>query len=133
MTRKAFLVAALGAPLTLFGKDKGKRKGGGTQIDVEIVFGRDDRRIIREWVQSRPAEGLPPGLAKRGRLPPGLEKQLRRKGSLPPGLEQKLSPFPRELEARLAPIGPDYERVFVSGRAAIVARIGRVVIDIFVP
>ncbi|MEZ5366925.1 MAG: hypothetical protein R2748_32455 [Bryobacterales bacterium] len=130
MTRRAVLIAPFALPIALLAKDKRRRSA---NIDVDIVFGPQDRRIIREWVHAQPASGLPPGLAKRDRLPPGLEKQLRRKGSLPPGLEKKLTPFPADLDARLPPIGPDYERVFVNGRAAIVARIGQVVLDIFVP
>lgn len=133
MTRRTALLVALGLPVSLLAKGKGKGHGSSVDVDVAIVFGRDDRRIIREWVRAQPASGLPPGLAKRDRLPPGLEKQLRRKGRLPPGLEKRLSPFPPALESRLPPIGPDHERVFVHGRAAIVTRIGHVVIDIFIP
>ena len=32
---------------------------------------------------------MPPGLAKRDRLPPGLQKQIQRNGSLPPGLAKR--------------------------------------------
>ena len=129
------MIASLLLPTA--GLAKKKRKGNADDsapsFAVDIVFGPEDRRIVRDWVRAQPADGLPPGLAKRDRLPPGLEKQLRRKGSLPPGLEKKLTPFPRDLDARLGPLGPDYERVFVGGRAAIVARVGRTIIDIFVP
>ncbi len=38
--------------------------------------------------------GLPPGLAKRDRLPPGLQKHLWKHGSLPPGLQKKIGPVP---------------------------------------
>ena len=38
--------------------------------------------------------GLPPGLAKRGQLPPGLQKHLWKHGSLPPGLQKKIGPRP---------------------------------------
>ena len=37
----------------------------------------------------RPA-GLPPGLAKKDRLPPGIEKHLLERGSLTPGLQKKI-------------------------------------------
>src|SRR5215470_14934501 len=43
------------------------------------------RQEIHGWY-SENASHLPPGLAKRDRLPPGLEKQLVRNGTLPPGL-----------------------------------------------
>jgi hypothetical protein len=135
MTRRSVLLSAFTIPMAVFAKDKGKgrNRGKSVDIDVDIVFGGEDRRLIREWVRGQPSAGLPPGLAKRDRLPPGLEKQLRRKGTLPPGLEKKLSPFPRELETRLRPLPPDYERIFVGGRAAIVARVGGVVFDVFIP
>jgi len=42
---------------------------------------------------------LPPGLAKKDRLPPGLEKHLEKSGRLPPGLEKRL--LPDELSSRL--------------------------------
>src|SRR4051812_25269456 len=42
------------------------------------VFSRTDRVRIVECLNGGGAEGLPPGLAKRDRLPPGLERQLQR-------------------------------------------------------
>ena len=44
-------------------------------------------------------KGLPPGLAKKGSLPPGLQKQLDEKGSLPPGLAKRDLPY--DLRGRL--------------------------------
>jgi hypothetical protein len=44
-------------------------------------------------------DGLPPGLAKRDRQPPGLERQLSERGRLPPGLQKRA--LPEDLEARL--------------------------------
>src|SRR5574341_1561384 len=101
----------LGLALLLFG-------GGGAwaavsvQGEVQVIFTPDERKIIKEYyskeivVQAREADdqgkgkgkgkkGLPPGLAKRERLPPGLQKQLRRNGTLPPGLQKKLEPLPQ--------------------------------------
>jgi hypothetical protein len=63
------------------------------------MFRDGDAGIIREYYRG----GLPPGLAKRGDLPPGLEKQLRRNGTLPPGVRKKFVPFPAALEAQLPP------------------------------
>ncbi len=40
------------------------------------------------------AYGLPPGLAKKDRLPPGLQKHLWKRGALPPGLQKKIGPAP---------------------------------------
>ena len=77
------------------------------------VFSQSDRtRIIA--CMSGGGEGLPPGLAKRDRLPPGLEKQLRRNGHLPPGLEKKMRPLPRSCEVRLPRLPSDITRVVIG-------------------
>ncbi len=60
------------------------------------------------------SDSLPPGLAKRNRLPPGLEKQLRRNGTLPPGLRKHLQPFPVELERQLVVLPTGYRRVVIG-------------------
>ena len=88
------------------GKDKGKEKGKGG--------GRGD--------------GLPPGLAKRERLPPGLERQLERNGRLPPGLEGRA--LPEELERTLPPPPKGAERVVVGSDVVLVERAGGLILDI---
>ncbi len=70
--------------------------------------------MIRDWSQSYRG-GLPPGLAKRDRLPPGLEKQLRRRGTLPPGLQKKVQPVPVGLERQLRVLPTGWRRVVVGG------------------
>jgi len=105
------------------GKDKDKDK---------VSFGRDSD-VIREYYRGVPASKLPPGLAKRGDLPPGLAKQLKRNGHLPPGLEKKIYPFPVELERRLPPLPPDYGRAFIGGNAVIYNKSTSIIIDIFIP
>ncbi|MBI3484974.1 MAG: hypothetical protein HY012_07470, partial [Acidobacteria bacterium] len=54
--------------------------------EAERVFSVEERTKITGWFKTN-RSGLPPGLAKRDRLPPGLEKQLRERGKLPPGLQ----------------------------------------------
>ncbi len=78
-------------------------------------FSDRDREYIRSCVGDG-REGLPPGLAKRDRLPPGLEKQLQRNGTLPPGLEKRVQPLPGGCEARLPRLPGDWRRVILSGR-----------------
>jgi len=96
------------------------------------IFSTSDHDVLRQWVQSTPPKGLPPGLAKRGELPPGLQKQLQRNGTLPPGLQKKVSPFPASLNARLTPLpsGCGCDRVFLDGKALIVARVSHAILDI---
>lgn len=57
-------------------------------------------------------KGLPPGLAKRDRLPPGLEKQLQKNGTLPPGLAKRN--LPTDLERQLPPPPKGYERQIIE-------------------
>lgn len=87
--------------------------------------GRPARREVREgWRDSEQCRavvqhyytehGLPPGLAKKGSLPPGLQKQVRERGALPPGLRSHLVPLPVVLERDLPPLPPHYVRRFLG-------------------
>lgn len=138
--RKMWLVLSLLAFTTALegqGKGKGKAAGEpgqtGTAVSVSVAFSDSDRRIIQEWARSVPPENLPPGLAKRGDLPPGLQRQLQKNGALPPGLQKRLRPFPGELTKRLGPLPASCgcDRVFLEGRALIVVRATRVILDVF--
>ena len=113
------------------GKGKGKGSDGGS-ASVQLSFGRDSD-VIRQYYHGVPESKLPPGLAKRGDLPPGLAKQLKRNGHLPPGLEKKIYPFPVELERRFPPLPPDYGRAFIGGNAVIYNKSTSIIIDIFIP
>lgn len=127
-------VVSLAASLSAQGKGKGKGKSSATrQTDsFSIVFNQSDRRLIQQWVQNSPSAGLPPGLAKRGDLPPGLQKQLRKNGTLPPGLQKKISPFPDNLSSRLTPLpdGCGCDRIFLDGKALIIARATGAILDL---
>src|SRR6266511_445938 len=101
MKKVLFVLAVVAFAVTLSGqgkgKAKGKRRGVEDSAETEVrqrIFSASDRRIIQKWAQELPPGGLPPGLAKRGELPPGLQKQLQKNGTLPPGLQKKISPFP---------------------------------------
>ena len=61
-------------------------------------------------------KGMPPGLAKRGSLPPGLSK-LQKQGSLPPGLARKN--LPSRLERQLPPAPEGYERQIIEDAAVV--------------
>jgi len=69
-----------------------------TTVGIHVSIGRSDKRIIREWF-SQPInmKGLPPGLAKKERLPPGLQNHLARNGQLPPGLQKNFNLCPQPL------------------------------------
>ena len=93
-------------------------------------FSNSDRRTIDSYLSANRAN-LPPGLAKRERLPRGLERQLRRNGKLPPGLQKRLQPFPTELKQRLPPLPTGYSRVFLGNRALLL-NAAKIVVDLFV-
>ena len=139
MNRRSLLSVLLCGISAAFADPQGKGKGKGRQDkssppsggSVAFSFGPADSRLILDYYHPAGSSGLPPGLAKRGGdLPPGLEKQLRRNGTLPPGLQKKLSPFPRELDVRLAPPPSGCRRVTLGTRALLVQDATNVVLDI---
>ncbi len=107
----------------------GKGKGHGKAASqVARGFVETDRDAILAYYG--PGGNLPPGIAKRGDLPPGLEKQLRRNGTLPPGLQKKLAPFPPDLDARLAPLPQGCQRGTIGHVAVVWDRRRGVLVDI---
>ena len=93
---------------------------------VQVVFGDDERRRIRDYYASD--KGLPPGLAKKQKLPPGLARQVERDGRLPPGLEGR--PLPAELERQLSPLPDGYARLRVGLDVVLLDTDTRVVVDV---
>lgn len=106
--------------------DRGHGKGHGH--GHERYFDHD--RDIRGWYHAH-YENLPPGLAKRDRLPPGLQRQLIVNGTLPPGLRRKMQPCPRELEVMLPPPPPNYVHVFIGGNLVLYNRANFQIADVF--
>jgi hypothetical protein len=96
----------------------------------EYFYKDHDREAMRSWYGEHESN-LPPGLAKKDRLPPGLEKQLVRRGTLPPGLQKRLQPCPEELERRLPPPPPDCAHVLIGGHVVLLNRRTNVVVDVF--
>lgn len=90
---------------------------------VDIVFGGDDRRLIRDYFYKH-RKRLPPGLAKRHRLPPGLAKRDR----LPPGLSGRH--LPHDLERHLRRLPDGYVRLRVGKDIVLMDSRSRVVFDI---
>jgi Ni/Co efflux regulator RcnB len=94
-------------------------------------YSEHDRDRMRGWYHDRDDDHLPPGLAKRDRLPPGLERQLQVRGTLPPGLRKKLMPCPEELEQRLPPPPVGYQHFVIGGHVALVNPSTYLVLDLF--
>jgi len=126
-----FAAYGLAAPGQGNGKAKGHDKHDKKDKKNEDRFYRDhEQQEIRGWYDTR-RNDLPPGLAKRDRLPPGLEKQLVRRGTLPPGLQKKIQPCPEELRRRLPPPPPDCDNVLIGGHVVLLNRRTQLVVDIF--
>ncbi len=67
-----------------------------TDIEKTVInpyFGKDTVSTGKSKKTKGKKKGLPPGLAKKGSLPPGLQKQLDEKGALPPGLAKRDLPY----------------------------------------
>jgi len=113
---------------------------------VDIFIGELEKRIIGDyyrrhvyqWEQSPEGrdykkhknkhKGLPPGLAKKGSLPPGLAKQLARNGHLPPGLDYH--PLPQDLIVQLPPLQPAYRYVIVDDRVMLIQAASNLILDV---
>ncbi|NIO15880.1 MAG: hypothetical protein GTN70_02585 [Deltaproteobacteria bacterium] len=94
---------------------------------VVMVFNEEDSRLIRQYYRTH-LKALPPGLAKKRRLPPGLERQIVRNGKLPPGLSEK--PIPASLERELSPLPDGYIRIRVGADVVLLDERTRVVMDV---
>jgi hypothetical protein len=93
-------------------------------------FASHDRDEFRGWYTEN-YRHLPPGLAKRDRLPPGLERELVIRARFPRDLETRVYVVPVELERRLPPPAPDCERVAIGGHIVLRNRNTKIVLDIF--
>lgn len=98
---------------------------------IDIAFSSHDREVIRGYYESTyksKEKHIPPGLAKKDKLPPGLQKQLVKNGQLPPGLQYDR--FPNDLERQLSHIPDDYLRVVIDGSFVLFNRQTNVIFDV---
>jgi hypothetical protein len=112
------------------GNGNGKAKGHDKHEDRDDqgYYQVRDREVMQGWYDEH-QNHLPPGLAKKDRLPPGLEKQLVRRGTLPPGLQKRVQPCPRELDRELPPPPPECTHVLVGGHIVLLNQRTNVVVD----
>lgn len=104
-----------------YAREKESRLGGD--------FSENDRNTIRDYFHSGDTTGgLPPGLAKRERLPPGLERQLQRNGALPPGLQRHA--LPDDLERRLSIIKQGQSRFLTGDKVLLLDEETQTILDI---
>lgn len=106
-----------------YGHDKHDR-------DDDRDYYQDHDHELREWYHSH-YNNLPPGLAKRDRLPPGLERQLVVRGTLPPGLRREMHPCPVEVERVLPPPPVGFSHTIIGGHIVLVNPRTFFVLDVF--
>jgi hypothetical protein len=99
----------------------------GRDYDVRVVFSDHDRALIRDYYRVN-YHSLPPGLAKKGKVPPGHAMKLYRNQPVPPGLEWRY--LPENLERRLSRLPDDYVRIIIGADVGIMNVRTRVVMDL---
>lgn len=92
---------------------------GRAQSAADIVFSEVERRLILEYFGHPPkgapgGKGMPPGLAKQGKLPPGIAKKA----------------LPADLLRRLPAARPGTERVIVDNDVVLIAAATGVILDV---
>lgn len=112
------------------GQGHGKHHDRDDDDEGHDFYRQHDRYAMREWYEGH-YQHLPPGLAKRDRLPPGLERQLVVRGTLPPGLRKKFYPCPPEFVRELPPPPPNCEHVFIGGHVVLLNRVNFQIVDVF--
>ena len=96
---------------------------------VGVVFSDYDRKKIRKYYKRKHAsKKMPPGLAKKQKLPPGLRKHIKKHRELPPGLEGRR--LPRDLERTLHHLPDGYMRLSVGGDILLMHERTRYILDV---
>jgi hypothetical protein len=105
-----------------YGKGKSKK-------EHKRYYSDRNREELRAWYRHHESD-LPPGLAKKDRLPPGLERQLRVNGTLPPGLQREAHECPHDIEKYLPAPPPDCEHILLGGQIVLRNKKTQMVLDI---
>lgn len=94
---------------------------------VDIIFSDYERQLIYEYYSAQ-RKHMPPGLAKKQKVPPGHLKQLQRKGTLPPGL--RTSSLPYDLVRKLPRLPANITRARVGNDVVLIDETTRVIYDV---
>ncbi|MDT8440785.1 MAG: hypothetical protein RQ723_03885 [Desulfuromonadales bacterium] len=101
----------------------------GDHGSVDIAFSDHDRTLIRNYYGGKTgSKKMPPGLAKKGKLPPGIQKQLQVRGHFPPGLQYQS--LPADLDRQLTRLPDGYLRVLVGSSFVLFNEQTRVIFDL---
>jgi hypothetical protein len=127
----ALLFASLLAPAT-FADGHGRGHGHDRDDDDrhEYRYNDRDRDVMRGWYHEH-HDHLPPGLAKKDRLPPGWERKLAVHQVLDYRMREYMRPCPEELEERLPPPPPECEHTVIGTHVVLVNRRTHIVLDVF--
>lgn len=133
MKSPSLLVVLLAAAVmpVLVGCETGPRYGEVAVRDphysVRVVFTDHDRRLINDFYAPR-YRSLPPGLAKKDRLPPGHAWRARPNHPIHEDARWRYLPY--ELDQRLSRLPPEYVRVIIGTDVVIMNVRTRVVVDL---
>jgi hypothetical protein len=94
--------------------------------DVRVVFTDSDRRIIRDYYRVD-YRSLPPGLAKKGKVP-GHARRFRVNQPLPPDAAWYY--LPANVERQLSRMPDGYVRVAIGADVAIMNLRTRIIVDL---
>jgi len=95
--------------------------------DVRVVFTDSDHRFIRDYYRVD-YRSLPPGLAKKGKVPPGHAYRFRVNQPLPPDAAWHY--LPQNVERRLSRLPEGYVRITFGGDVAIMNVRTRIIVDL---
>ncbi len=136
----ALAVALAGAGAALADPPQGKGKDAGAPSAAEYAPGRSgergrpafstqERGEIERYFKSHPEarKQLPPGLAKKNKLPPGWQKKLAPGQRVPDDVWERRVELPREIKL---PVEKGVIRVRIDDRVVKVAEKTREVIDV---
>lgn len=96
------------------------------------AFSQQESAEIRGYFKANPKarSQLPPGLAKKNKIPPGWQKKLARGERIPDDVWSHRVPLPREIESKLPRLEDGVVRVRIDDRVVRVAERTREVLDI---
>lgn len=101
------------------------------EVGANVVFSRDEIRIISAWYEEHGGRSHQGGTHKRSKgLPPGIAKNLARGKPLPPGIAKRFLPDGLRQSLPAPPSG--YERIVVDGKVLLVEIATRIIHDILV-
>ena len=95
--------------------------------DVRVAFTDRDRVVIRDYYRDY-YRSLPPGLAKKGKIPPGHAYKMQRNQGVPPDVAWQY--LPSDVERRLSHLPDGYARIVIGADVAIMNTRTRVVVDL---